>query len=282
MCPAAKDEISDQRRTQRGTPLAVCRYGRQWGGEGLLHIVICDDQGVELQGVLRAAQDFFAGLTDHKAEFHTFENPMDFLDYLEKGGRCDIVLLDICMPGLDGIQLARQLRQRQDRVELVFLTTSPEFAVEAFSLKAAHYLIKPFTQEQLDEALRRAMKPFLPREPKKIVLQGDSGVLRIVEADSILYAENFHHHRAVWTAEEGLKETRRSLSALAEELNQFCPGLFIQPYRGYVVNQNAIRAVTKEGILLQNGVRIPLKAGDFRKWRDAYFEWAFKKEGAEP
>ena len=247
----------------------------------MLHIAICDDQPAELQEIHRIAREYFQEQTSRRAVFHTFSNPMDFLDYLEKGGQCDIALMDIVMPGMDGIAVARQIRDRKDRTEIVFLTTSREFAIDAFALKAAHYLIKPFTPKQMEEALSRAMRSFVDREPKKIVLQGESGVLRTVEAESILYAENFHHHRAVYTTLGELKETRRTLTALAEELDQLCPGLFIQPYRGYVVNQEAIRAVTKEGILLQNGTKVPIKSGDFRKLRDAYFEWAFRKTGED-
>lgn len=247
----------------------------------MLHIAICDDQPAELQEIYLSAQAYFHNITSHTAAFHSFSSSMDLLDYLETGGSCDIALLDICMPGIDGIQIARQIRDRRDNTEIVFLTTSPEFGVEAFSVQAAHYILKPFTQSQMAEALDRAMKSFIGQERKKIVLQGESGVLRTLEVDKILYAENFRHHRAVYTTDEELKETRRSLGALADELAELCPGVFIQPYRGYVVNQNAIRAVTKEGILMQNGARIPIKSGDFRKVRDAYFEWAFRKEGAD-
>lgn len=245
----------------------------------MLHIAICDDQETELREIHRAAETYFANRTARTVAFHVFASPMDLLDHLEKGGQCDIALLDICMPGIDGIQVAQQLRARKDKTEIVFLTTSREFGVEAFAVKAAHYIIKPFTQQQMDEALDRATRPFSAREPKKIVLQGESGILRIIEADKIFYAENFRHHRAVYTLEEELRETRHTLTSLAEELNQLCPGLFIQPYRGYVVNQSAVRAVTKEGILLQNGARIPIKSGDFRKIRDAYMEWAFESAG---
>lgn len=247
----------------------------------MLHIAICDDQLAELQGIHTAAQAYFQELPTHTAVFELFSSPMDFLDFLEQGGLCDIALLDICMPGIDGIKIARQIRERKDKTEVVFLTTSREFAVDAFSVQAAHYIIKPFTQAQMEEALSRAIKPFLQQESKKIVLQGEGGVLRTVEAESILYVENFRHHRAVYTFAGELKETRRTLTTLAEELEELCPDMFIQPYRGYVVNQNAIRAVTKEGLLLQNGARVPIKSGDFRNVRDAYFDWAFRKVGAD-
>lgn len=245
----------------------------------MLHIAICDDQPAEQQAIQAAAEDFFRRSADHTGAFHSFQTSMDLLDYLEKGGPCDIALLDICMPGVDGLGIARQLRLRQEGAQVVFLTTSREFAVDAFALKAAHYVLKPFSQKEMDEALTRAVEPFRHKEPRKLVLQGEGGVLRVVEAESILYVENFRHHRAVYTTRGEEKETRQSLSMLAEELEELCPGMFIQPYRGYVVNQNAIRAVTKEGILLRSGTVIPIKSGDFRRLRDAYVEWAFGKAG---
>ena len=243
----------------------------------MLHIAICDDQPAEQQAIRYAAEVFFSRAADCTAEFHDFTSSMDLLDYLERGGLCDIALLDICMPGIDGLNVARQLKERRNRTEVIFLTADSEFAVDAFALKATHYIVKPFTQAQMDEALNRALKAFQPGEPKKLVLQGESGVLRVVETETILYAENFRHYLAVYTSAGELKETRRTLTVLAEELEQLHPGVFIQPYRGYIVNQNAIRAITKEGILLRSGAKIPIKAGSFRKLRDAYFDWAFRK-----
>ena len=244
----------------------------------MLHIVICDDHPEELEKIRRAAEEYFRNKSGYPVTFYSFTNSMNLLDHLEQGGDCDIALLDICMPGVDGIDVAKQLQKRYDRAEVVFLTTSREFAVDAFALGAAHYLIKPFTQVQMDEALERALRSFGPGEHKKMVMQGDGGVLTTIEVDNIMYVENYRHHRAVYTAAGELKETRRTMTTFLEELEQLCPGVFIQPYRGYIVNQNAIRAVTKEGILLRSGERIPIKGGDFRKVRDAYFDWAFRKE----
>lgn len=245
----------------------------------MLHIAICDDQPAELREIRRCVQEYFDTMTERSAEIHAFQNPMDFLDYLEGGGQCDIALLDICMPGIDGIQIGKEIRAKESRTEIIFFTTSRDFAVDAFELKAAHYIIKPVTREHVNEAMNRAMKSFGPQERGKVVLQGEGGILRVVSTDTIIYVENFHHHRAVYTTAGEMKETRRTLTAMAEELEQLCPGMFIMPYRGYIVNQNAIRAVTKEGILLQNDVRIPIKNGDFRRLRDAYVEWAFREVG---
>ncbi|AAQ57886.1 LytR/AlgR family response regulator transcription factor [Chromobacterium violaceum] len=69
----------------------------------------------------------------------------------------DVLLLDISMPGLDGISLARQLRQQALAPALVFSTAHDHFAVEAFELDAADYLLKPVRRERLEQALRRAL-----------------------------------------------------------------------------------------------------------------------------
>ena len=57
------------------------------------------------------------------------------------------------------------------------------------------------------------------------------------------------------------------------------PGQFFVPYRGYIVNKEAIESVKPDGIVLQEGIVIPVKAGDFRKIREMFFEWTFRQEG---
>lgn len=240
----------------------------------MLHIVICNNQPAEREAVQRAVEDYFQRLDDHTGIFSKFDNTMDLMDYLENGGLCDIVLLDICLPDVDGIAAAQQLRRREDSSQIIFLTASRDFAVEAFALNAAHYILKPFTQEQMNEAMSRAVGALrLDGGQEKIVLKGERGVLQVVEARTILYVENYRHHRAVFTTHGELKETGRTLSELATELERIHPDLFMRPYRGYVVNREVIQTVSSDGILLQNGDVIPVKAGDFRKLCQSQVDW---------
>ena len=69
----------------------------------------------------------------------------------------DLLLLDVLMPGVSGMQAAREIRERNSRTEIVFLTSSPEYAVESYSVRAHYYLLKPVTEEKLFPILDRLM-----------------------------------------------------------------------------------------------------------------------------
>lgn len=122
----------------------------------MVRIAICDDLREQLELIRKAVQLYFQDKRE-PIEVFTYENAMDFVDAFEKKGNFDIVLLDICMPGLLGTDIAAEMRKQKSRAEIVFLSTSEEFAVEAFAVRAAHYLVKPFTQEAFAQAMDRVM-----------------------------------------------------------------------------------------------------------------------------
>ena len=247
----------------------------------MLRIAICDDMENDRAIVCRGVEDYLAARRSWKGKVDVYASPSALLDALEAGGVWDIALLDVCMPGMLGTQVARELSQRLENLTFLFLTTSTDYAVEAFALGAAHYLVKPFTQEQLAAALDRATAPYLNQEKKGLLLHTENGVIRRVPLGKISYIESVGRLRVIHTPDGNLEERRQSLSALHDQLCALSPGQFIAPYRGYIVNQDAIRTITTQGILLHNGAEIPLKEGDFRKTRDVYFQWIFQEGGKE-
>lgn len=243
----------------------------------MLHIAICDDSPEQLAIIRAAADRYFQGRVP-EADIYTFDSSLLFLESLEKSGGCDIALLDICMPGILGTSVAREIRARRDKTEIVFLTTSDEYAVDAFALKAAHYLIKPFTQEQFDEALDRAMVSFLDGTVKNLVVKSEGGV-QMVEVGDILYIESRKHLLTVHTKTGTCTEGQRSLGRLMEELETLSPGQFVIPYKGYIVNQRAIQLIEPECIVLRGGAQVPIPKRSFREIQNTYFDYMFPKEG---
>lgn len=241
----------------------------------MLHIVICDDDNRQNQLIQAATEKYFAVHTQLDRRITVFSGSMQFLDHLDQSGVCDIALLDICMPGMLGTDVAREIRRRHDKTEIIFLTTSDEYAVDAFALKATHYLMKPFTQAQFDEAMDRAVARFSDRAPKQIAIRSEDGKLYNLDLDDILCIESQGHGLAVVTKERTVCECRRSLSRLLEELERLSPAQFISPYKGYIVNQKAIRTIEKDRILLKNGSRIPIPKRGYRELQNTYFDYMF-------
>jgi len=99
----------------------------------MLQIAICDDNKEDLEKIHQAAIAYF-GETNPNVKYYLYNTSFDLLDDIEKHNVFDILLLDICMPGMLGTDVAAELRKEKLTSEIVFLTTSDEFAIEAFAV----------------------------------------------------------------------------------------------------------------------------------------------------
>ena len=158
----------------------------------MLHIAICDDQQDQIQKIREAAEKYFQNRKENMS-CQTFENAFAFVEAVDKGALFDIVLLDVCMPGILGTDVARELRDHHSRAEIIFLTTSDEFAVEAFEVKATDYLLKPFTQAQFAKAMDRAIAYIRQRNSAKVIFRLVGGGIRVEEIAQILFLESHGH-----------------------------------------------------------------------------------------
>lgn len=246
-------------------------------GEGcsVLTVAICDDEEQQRTITEAAIRRFMTAHGIADAHLKSFATPLAFLDYVDSQQPLDIAFLDICMPGLQGIEVARELRLIRNAVQIVFLTVSPEYAVEAFAVHAAHYLVKPFTQAQFDDAMHQALGAIEQEESGSIVCHSQAGSVHLVRIDSISYIETHARSRIIHSGPHEISEEKMSLGGLLEELERMAPGQFTMPYRGFVVNQKAIRRIEPEYIMLEDGTHIPIARRGYRKARAAYFDFMF-------
>lgn len=130
-----------------------------------MKIGICDDNGQDLQEIAKVVEAY---RSSRKVEltYTCYQSASALLDALNSGA-FELVLLDVLMPGITGMQVAREIRNRNLDVEFVFLTSSPEYAVESYSVRAHYYLLKPITSENLFPVLVRLMDHF--RRPEEVL-----------------------------------------------------------------------------------------------------------------
>lgn len=168
----------------------------------------------------------------------------------------DLVLLDVHMPGMGGLELARLLQQEDRRPAVIFVTAYADHAVEAFDLEASDYLVKPISQERLHRAIHRALEargpspsresPVTPppdtatRVPARIpVHRGDRVIL--VEEQRIAFVEAARGYAYLKLADERLLASF-TLSDLEERLSPS----FVRTHRSYLVNLRHVREVVPE------------------------------------
>ena len=125
-----------------------------------MYIAVCDDQADELEvltSLLHVWQE------EHKTplRYKAFRNAAELLDAAEKE-RFTLYLLDVMMPGTNGLAAAREIRCFDDFADIVFLTSSPNFAYESYGVRALDYLLKPIRSEMLFPILNRLILSSLP------------------------------------------------------------------------------------------------------------------------
>ena len=145
-----------------------------------MRIAACDDNLEFLQGLSELLNKY--GEENHcNVEYKVFTNPLELVTQMEKGIHYDMILLDICMPGMNGIQCAKDIRMYDNFVKIVFLTTSAEYAVESYSVKAHDYLLKPIQKERLFSLLHQVEKEER-LEKNIIVVKTKAGITKIALA----------------------------------------------------------------------------------------------------
>lgn len=218
-----------------------------------MKIAICDDDKNELFHILSLLADYqIQKNTDFS--YKPFESSME-LAANAAGERYDIYLLDVVMPGLNGMELAKEIRSYDKAADIIFLTTSPEFAVESYSVKASNYLIKPIQKDRLFDALDDIMKTRIEDHGSSLVLKSSVGVHK-VRISEIIYVEALNRKVIYY-----LKNNEQIVCA--DKFSSVCDFLlqhpeFILAHRSFLVNMNFIRSIGATDMYLQDGKHIPL------------------------
>lgn len=159
---------------------------------------------------------------------------------------CEVLLLDIHMPGVDGIELARLLSRRPDPPAVVFVTAHEGHAVTAFELEAVDYLTKPVRAERLRQALQKAERYLKERRvaaaqpPQDVLLIQDRGRIERVPIDEVLYLKSEFKYLTVRTA----TRTHIHDGSLADLEERFSDR-FVRVHRNALARRAAIKSLEK-------------------------------------
>ncbi len=223
-----------------------------------MNIAVCDDEVRGRERILTLLEKEFS-----QAQTCEFDSGMKLIESVKEGYRPDIVLLDIAMEGMDGMETARRLRELVDSI-LIFVTGVKEQVFEAFDVGAFHYLMKPVDQDKMLDVLRRAAQEVDKKQsgPKYLLVKTE-GSHRRIPVEDILYIENNGRKVILHTKTECLEYYER-MNHLQEVLGEG----FYRCHRGYLVALSAVSGYDHESITVGQGDRIYLakqKYGEFVK-----------------
>ena len=227
-------------------------------------LAICDDEPAQISH-LEAIVRRWAEESGHSCDISAFSSAENFLFEYGQGDVFDILLLDIEMRGMSGIDLAKRLREKGCRREIVFITSHFEFYGEGYEVDALHYLLKPVDADKLSAVLTKATGR-LASAPPSIIFQTDGETVRLREED-ILYIESLLHYLVIRT-ETGEYKFKGNLSVLAEQLSAD----FYRPHRSYLISLKHVTRISRTSVTLDDRIQIPLSRGKYDDINRAFIE----------
>ena len=190
----------------------------------------------------------------------------------------DVIFLDIIMPAFNGMEAAREIRSFDKDAKIVFLTSSAEFALDSYSVKASNYLLKPPSPEALFACLdemEAEMKA--AKQTETIAIKSPRAVHRINPASIELLEAHGKHVSVTLTSGEVI-DSIDPLYMLEGRLD-LTKGFF-KCHRSYLVNLNHVSTYTADEVTMRSGYRVPIARNSKAEFKDAYFAVIFGESEA--
>lgn len=236
-----------------------------------MNIAIIDDSNEDLQAIRATVSSYYAACQT-KAEIRLFTSAEGFFAEYRKGVY-QLVILDIYMDGMTGMDAAKKLRSEADNCALLFITSSDSFAVESYDVNASYYLLKPFTAEKLHRILD-ILRLKNQQDARYIELISDRTPVRI-PIRSILYADTYRNAVQVHT-DAGVIRSYITFQRFEELLSD--ADCFLSCYRGCIVNMDRILRATDDGFLMDNRERVAIRKRGSNSIKKSYMEYLFASE----
>ena len=180
-----------------------------------------------------------------------FSSAESFLFRYAEDKEWDILLLDIEMGNMDGVSLAKKIRQDNNSVQIVFITGFADYISEGYEVSALHYLMKPVSQDKLFAVLDRAVSA-LQKSERALLLPVDGEMLRL-PVSQVQYVEAFSHNVLVITKADTI-QVKMPISEIERMLGEG----FVRCHRSYLVGLKHIARLSKTEVILDNSKALPL------------------------
>lgn len=215
----------------------------------MIKIAICEDEIIH-RTILEDYLNTILINSNIKYEILTFESGEELVENYKKD--IDIILLDILMGNLTGMDVARKIRKFDDKVEIIFVTSLVDYIQEGYEVRAYRYLIKPIVYEELERHILSCVNGLLESNKNYIVVKYENEIHKILVHD-ITYVEIIRKDMTIHTIKKKY-EIRMTLKKMEEELSR---DDFFRCHKSYLVNMNQIQSLKQDSVIV-NSNEVPV------------------------
>lgn len=215
-----------------------------------MRITICDDDKFELQHIYTLTQKYIHEKNLH-AQITTFQSATSLTEYEEANGTANIYLLDVIMPKTNGIELGGMIHERRKNAFIIYLTTSKDFAVDAFTVKAFAYLVKPVVEKELFSELDQCFSN-ITKVDKKFILKTVPNNMTINSSDIITV--EYLNHKLIYHTMTGKFESAWLRGKFDDISREFIDtDEFLKISASHIVNIKHIQSVNADEFIMSDG-----------------------------
>lgn len=240
----------------------------------MIKVAFCDDD-MSVLNELKELLDQYRTKNNQEIEYVAFHSSLELLAEIEKGVRYDILFLDVIMPNENGIGIAKEIRQYDNVIKIIFLTSSSEFAVQSYTVGAYFYQMKPIWEENFFRLMDAAISECQREQQNSLILRCKSGISRI-ELGRLEYCEVLGRTLLFYMEKGKVLKSTGSMDKLYGQLLQY--ENFIRPHRSFLINMEYIREISYKAITMENMAKIPIPHGKCSEIKNLYLEYAFDKK----
>ena len=239
-----------------------------------MNIALVDDEIVQLQNLKKLLGEQLHKLIPTSAHLiDTYRSGQSFLDRWT-AGQYDVVVLDIFMGGITGVEVAKEIRRTDREVKLVFCSHSNEFAAESYEVNAQYYLLKPATPGSIANMLRHLNLELIQLRQFVTLPDGTDMILR-----DILYTEYYNQVVTVYMKGKAPYRIRTNHTTM-EDLLAPC-GFIHSPSKGILVNFHEVTESSDDSFTMSDGTVLPISRRKSKDIQSAYIKFRFQKLRAE-
>ena len=238
-----------------------------------MYLAVCDDKKEDLEALL-SLLDAWQARRNISLRRKAFQSAVELAETARQE-RFTLYLLDVMMPGMDGLECAREIRRFDDVAEIVFLSTSPGFAYESYGVRALNYLLKPIEGEKLfallDQLSLREQKPL-----EALTLKTATTIIRVPYAH-ISYAEVMGKRVYFHLVDGDVREVAGSLKDF--EASLLPRPEFMRVHRSYIVNMLQVEELSSARVRTMQGDSLPVSRLTYPQLQKDYMALLFEQRG---
>ena len=212
-----------------------------------MNIAVCDDYTEMTDTIYRLIKEYLQNITDRLYDIVPYYDGHSLLSDIQAGKKFDIIFLDIEMPSITGLEVAKQIRQNNFDVLIVFITSHPNFMSASFKVEAFDFLTKPLNTEELYSVLERCLQKYIQTHGQ-IKVRTPLGIA-VIQLNDIMYIYSEKHYINFILNNDTTIRTLMTLDQLEAELTLYRQ--FARCHQSYIVNFDYVLEVQRTKILLK-------------------------------